>query len=70
MSDITYTSPARHCPGCGYVIAQLELIMLRFDMPCPRCKAHTTNEFERGYFPAQPEPPKPGKRRPIARKAA
>jgi len=36
----------RECPGCGYLMAFLEVFMLRGPIDCPRCGSYTSSEFK------------------------
>jgi len=36
----------RCCPKCGYLMSQMEVDLIRFELRCPRCKEHTMKEFQ------------------------
>lgn len=46
MSDIKRKVTHRLCPGCGYIMTQLEIDRLRFPVDCPRCGKWNTNAFQ------------------------
>jgi uncharacterized paraquat-inducible protein A len=49
MSKITHLKPAvtqRYCPGCAYLVSQVEIEAMRFNLSCPRCQQHKMSEFK------------------------
>lgn len=46
MTRIEKQVTERYCPGCGFLVSQIEIELLRFVVPCPSCEDYNINEFQ------------------------
>lgn len=46
VSRISRAVTHRCCPDCGYLVAQIEVVMARINLECPRCGNHKVSKFQ------------------------
>jgi hypothetical protein len=45
MGEVIKVSMMLECPGCGWVISNVERCVAQHDYPCGRCGRHKLSEF-------------------------
>lgn len=52
----------RSCPGCDFIVSQLEIELMHFNFKCPRCGEHAMSSFTPWPRPT-PDPSRPSRKK-------